>query len=286
MIEDFVQAEYYEPPAELGFELRYADLLMEVQRGAQLCLDLAPAEPAFWQAATRLYLMTQAIPSVLLNYKICIDFGLPLHPTHYIDFVRHEKNPEAYLPSTRLAANEMFLESIDIAQSVYRLDPICAIRLGGLRLRIPEFLSGFLYTNTADKYTWRASEPTCVKHLAESIRAAGYAPALIVAAAHGSIRPALLLANLLGCQLYFLRFSMFKRDDEQPILSAADEAYLAHFRNRRVLIFDEDVAKGRTLRAFAERFGGYFAECRTAAVLQHFLAPFTPDFIGGVFYDE
>lgn len=286
MIEDFVRADFWEPPPEMAFEIRFADLLEDVERTAQICLDDAPGSPEFVAAATRLYLRVQAVPSVLLNYKICIDFGLPLHPTQYIDFVRYEKNPEAYLPSTKRAAQELLLEAIDVARSVYALRPICAVRMSGLRARIPEFLSGFLYTNTPDKYTWKASEPLAVKAVARKIQEEGWAPDLIVGAAHGSIRPALLLANLLGCELYFLRFSMFKRDDGQPIHSAADESYLSRFRDRKVLLFDEDVAKGRTLRAFSEYFAGRARELKTAAVLRHYLAPFQPDFVGEVFYDD
>ena len=286
MITDLVCGDFAEPPDELAFEMRFADLLQDVELTAQLCLDPRAPIAEVRQAATHLYLRLQAIPSVLLNYKICVDSGLPLHPTQYIDYVRYEKSPEAYLPSTRKAAQELFVESIDIARSVYRLRPICAMRLAGLRARVPELLSGFLYTNTPDKYTWRASEPLVIKALAEKIKQTGFAPDLIVGAAHGSIRPALLLAELLDAELYFLRFSMFKRDDEQPIRSASDEVFLERFRDKKVLLFDEDVAKGRTLKAFADCFQGQAAQLRTASVLRHYLSPFAPDYVGQVFYDD
>jgi len=285
MLVDHLRADYEEPPAELAFELRYADLLTELQRATQACLDTTPADARFREEAMRIYIMTQAVPSVLLNYKICIDFGLPLHPTEYIDFARVAKRPEAYRPSTRQAAQELFLESIDIAQSVYRLDPFCPIRLSGLRRRLPEFLNDFVYTNIPDKYTWRASDPERVHKLAASVREGGFAPDLVLGAAHGSIRPAILLANLLGAQLYFLRYSMFKRSDHEPIVSRSDELHLGRFGARRALIFDEDVAKGRTLRSFAERLASLFGEVRTGAVLRHYLAPYTPDFVGETFYD-
>jgi hypothetical protein len=285
MIHSFLQADFENPPVELSFELRYSELLAEIQRAAQVCLDVPRSDAAFATAALRLYIMTQAMPSVLLNYKICIEFGLPLHPTEYIDFARAEKNPEAYRPSTREAALELFIESIDLAQSVYRLDSACAVRLGGLRRRIPEFLNDFVYTNTPDKYTWRASEPASVEKLAAEVRASGFAADLVIGAAHGSIRPAILLANLLHTQLYLLRYSLFKRSDSEPIISAGDRDYLARFRDKRVMIFDEDVAKGQTLRAFAERLAPEFGESRTAAVLCHYLAPYTPSFVGQTLYD-
>lgn len=285
MIEAYAQTDYHSIPAELSFELRYSELLGEVQQAAQTCLDTSPGEPLFREQALRLYIMTQAVPSVLLNYKICIEFGLPLHPTEYIDFGRFARNPDAYRESTRKAAHELFLESIHIAQSVYRLDPICPIRLSSLRRSIPEFLNDFLYTNTPDKYTWRASDPASVQRLAQEVRASGLVPELIVGAAHGSIRPAILLANLLGAQLYFVRLSLFKRSDSEPILSHADESFLARFRDKRVLLFDEDVAKGQTLRAFSERLSGLFRETYTGAVLRHYLAPYTPTFVGDTSYD-
>ncbi len=285
MITDYLQADFESPPAELAFELRYSDLLGEIQRSAQACLDGSPSSPAFRAHATRLYVMTQAMPSVLLNYKICIDFGLPLHPTQYIDFAREQKNPEAYRPVTREAAYELFVVSLDIAQSIYRLDPICPIRLSILRKQIPEFLNDFVYTNTPDKYTWRASDPASVRKLADAIRAGGAVPDLVIGAAHGSIRAAILLAALLGCQLFFVRFSLFKRADNEPILSANDQAHLARFRDKRVVLFDEDVAKGQTLKAFADRLTPLFRETHTASVLRHYLAPFTPTFVGETHYD-
>ncbi len=284
MIVDQLDVAFDAPPPDLSFEMRYSDLLAEVQRSAQACLDLSPGK-SFQENALRLYVMTQAIPSVLLNYKICIDFGLPLHPTQYIDFAAAQRNPEAYRPATREAAYELFVESIDIAQSLYRLDPLCALRLSGLRRRIPEFLNDFLYTNTPDRYTWRASEPACVRALADRILQAGPPPELIIGAAHGSIRPAILLASLLGAQLFFVRLSLFKRADAEPILSINDEAHLARFRGRRVLLFDEDVAKGQTLRLFRQRLAPMFVGAQTAAVLRYYLAPFTPDFVGETFYD-
>jgi hypothetical protein len=167
VITDHLLADFETPPPELSFELRYSDLLGEIQRSAQACLDAERGDPVFVEHATRLYIMTQAMPSVLLNYKICIEFGLPLHPTQYIDFARADKNPEAYRAVTREKAYELFIESLDIAQSVYRLDPHCPLHISGLKQRMPEFLYDFMYTNTPDKYTWKASDPAAVRRLAD-----------------------------------------------------------------------------------------------------------------------
>jgi len=154
-----------------------------------------------------------------------------------------------------------------------------------LRDRLPEILSGFLYTNTADHYTWRASNPRAVSMLAEAVRKKTGGVDLVLGAAHGSIRPAILLSCLLDCELYFLRYSMFKRDDARPIVSQDDLEFLAPYRERPVLLFDEDVAKGKTLRSFSAVLGEHLTRTYTGAALRFFLAPYTPDFVGDVFYD-
>jgi len=57
--------------------------------------------------------------------------------------------------------------------------------------------------------------------------------------------PALVLSELLEVPLYFIRFSMFKRHDEEPIISLSDQAWFFDFRRENVLFYDEDVAGGK-----------------------------------------
>jgi len=108
---------------------------------------------------------------------------------------------------------------------------------------------------------------------------------LVVGAAHGSLVPGLILAETLGWKLWYIRFSMFKRNDKEPVISESDITKLAPFRHSPTLIFDEDVAKGTTLRIFSEKLFPLFDKPRSASVIRHGLASFRPDFAGIQWYD-
>ncbi len=97
--------------------------------------------------------------------------------------------------------------------------------------------------------------------------------------------PALLLSELLGLPLYFIRFSMFKRNDEEPIITFSDRAWLFGFKERKALLYDEDVAGGRTLTLFAERMAPLFAQTRTACSIRHAGATIKPDFCAKVWWE-
>ena len=149
---------------------------------------------------------------------------------------------------------------------------------------IPDAVGDFVYTSTRDKYTWRASEPAKIADLAAEVRAA-VSPALVVGAAHGAITAALVLASLLDTRLYFIRLSMFKRRDVEPVIGPSDLAFLADYRRGPALLFDEDVAKGTTLTLFTKRLEPLFDVCYSAGVLRHGGAGFRPDFVGRVWYE-
>ncbi len=280
MIEELLSVDWDEPPEAMAFERSLGELVAELGSALSRCLSRPNPEDAL-----RLFLEAQALPCILLNFKICVEFGLPLHPTRYVDFDREARRPEAVELAARQEAHALFLESIRVARAIHRLERGAPGRLEALDARLPGLLSGFVFTNTRDKYTWRASNPRFVTALAREVQARQGGADLVVGAAHGSIRPGLFLAELLGAELYFVRFSLFKRDDAAPVLSPGDLAHLERHRGARVLLFDEDVAKGRTLRGFAEALGPRFQQARTAAVLRHYLAPFRPDFVGEAFYD-
>ena len=89
----------------------------------------------------------------------------------------------------------------------------------------------------------------------------------------------------LDAELYFVRCSRFKRKDKVPIISAQDESYLRGFAEKIVLVFDEDVARGETLRSLVERLRPHFRRTLSASVIKHYLAPFSPDFVGKENYD-
>jgi hypothetical protein len=90
----------------------------------------------------------------------------------------------------------------------------------------------------------------------------------------------LVFANLMGAPLYFVRFSMFKRHDIEPIIADSDLAFLAPYAAGPALLFDEDVAKGTTLTGFGAALRPLFQTSSTASVLRHALSPCWPDFIG------
>ena len=95
----------------------------------------------------------------------------------------------------------------------------------------------------------------------------------------------LILANMLNAPLYFIRFSMFKRNDTAPIIAPSDLAFLEPFRAGPALLFDEDVAKGTTLTKFSATLQPFFQESYTASVLRHALSPCKPDFVGRSWHD-
>jgi len=287
MLEEHVYSDWDEPCSGLEFEMKYCKLLKEVYSAASYCMSCIETgrdDCSLFDSALKLYIMAQAIPSVILNYKICIDFGLPLHPTEYIDFNIEEKDVDKCSLSEKRHADLMLRRSINIAKSLCILDPYSLGQLERFRDGLPDFLKSFVYTSKKDKYTWAASNPEHIKMLAGSVERGIGKIDLIVGAAHGSIRPGLILSNLLGCDVYFLRYSLFRREDPSPIISASDKEFLSIYHQKKVLIFDEDVAKGITLKNFVGALQPMFKHSSSASVLCHYLSPFKPDFVGKMFY--
>lgn len=286
MIDKFLSGEDWdEAHPDMNIEEGYGELLATVARLAtELGADNGPPTAASSSAARRLLVRAPAIVNVLLNYKICAEHGLPFHPTVYYELAEARRYRYPHSIEKLEEANRLYRASIDLARSAYALREDCDERIKAFTQAIPAELLEFVYTGTADKYTWRASEPAKVKALAAAIDAAGK-PGLIVAAAHGSIMPALLLAEYLELPLYFVRFSMFKRKDEAPIISLADEAWLAAHGPETALLFDEDVAGGSTLSRFRDSLRPFFHEAKTACVIRHAGASIRPDFTGRVWFD-
>jgi hypothetical protein len=293
MIDAFLGGEDWdEPPEEMDFEAPYGKILDEatalvaaLAAGAEAPAGAAAAvNAATAAAALRLYVLAPALVNVILNYKICVEHGLPLHPTIYYELAEARRykmdRPIAELD----LANRLYVASIELARSAYRLDADFGERARDFKARLPEEIARFVYTGGRDKYSWRGAEPAKLAALTKKIRAS-YSPTLIVAAAHGSIMPGLLLAEYLELPLYFIRLSMFKRKDEAPILSVSDEVWLSSWKARPVLLFDEDVAKGTTLELFARRLAPLFAEARSACSIRHAGSFFAPDFVARFWWD-
>ncbi len=272
--------------------MRYGDLLHRV---AELSTALGPGQASAgvegassWELlhrkAVSLYLSAPGLVNVMLNYKICVEHGLPLHPTVYYELKEAARyRMEHGLPAVD-RANRLYRRSIDMARAALRLEPGFFSLAQAYRSELPPEILDFVYTGIRDPYTWRGSEPRLLEKLAQDLRA-GYKPEIMIAAAHGSIMPALLLAEILDIPLYFIRFSMFKRNDEEPILTFSDKAWLYAYKDAKALLYDEDVAGGRTLTLFALRLGGLFKSFRTACSIRHAGSSIRPDFTAKTWWD-
>jgi len=316
-----VWADWDEAPEEMSFEAPWGDVL---ERSIELLGKVGPradtvlmeptsADAEFRRDALELFVRAPAIINVVLNWKICLEQGLPLHPTRYFE-VNDETRHAVDWPADQVAdAVKVFSTSIRVARALMRLDTVAVAEIQSLRAGIDPAVLRFVFTSVPDKYTWRGSDPSKVLALASNVerdrnfykgpgaghvaRLAGLSVqgpsglivdppgGLVVGAAHGSLVPGLILAETLGWKLWYIRFSMFKRNDKEPVISESDITKLAPFRHSPTLIFDEDVAKGTTLRIFSEKLFPLFDKPRSASVIRHGLASFRPDFAGIQWYD-
>jgi hypothetical protein len=284
MIDAYLEGEDWdEAPPAMDLEEDYGGILASLSE-AVLRLRQGAAGARAEELALRVLFRAPALVNVILNYKICAEHGLPLHPTVYFELAEARRYRLPYPIGELERANRLYRSSIELARAACRLDADLPASLGAFRAALPPEILSFVYTSARDKYTWRATEPSILRRLAAAVSREGK-PGLIVAAAHGSIMPALIFAELLGSPLYFVRFSMFKRHDEEPILSIADEAWLAQWSSGYALLFDEDVAKGETLSRFSARLGPLFGSSKTAASIRHAGASIRPDFVGKTWYD-
>ncbi len=288
LIDALNAADWSSPPAQMEFQCSYQDLLETVSSdSASLCETWEKQgsySPEDIGKAIRLYIMAPGIVNVVLNYKICVEHGLPLHPSVYYE-LKEAKNYriDHGLPAVE-GANRLFRESILLARKALALDRQFPILEKEFLQRLPLNLRRFIYTGIRDSYTWKGSEPAILLRLAGTLRQ-DYDPAIVVAAAHGAIMPSLLLADFLERPLYFIRFSMFKRHDEEPIISFSDKAWLSGFSTSRAALYDEDVAGGRTLSLFAQRLAPLFGEVKTVCSIRHAGSSLRPDFIGRTWWD-
>jgi len=291
MLDRYLYADWDEPPAAMEFSDTFADIIssaaasVEAIRRREESGNLPQeAEDPFWASCVSLYVRAPALVNVLLNYKICVEHGLPLHPTVYYDLSEARKYNLRYPLGELERANCLYRDGVEMARSVVRLDPGTRDLAGSLLKRLPIQVRDFVYTGIKDKYTWRAADPEKIRALAEKV-ASGCSPAILIGAAHGSILPGLLLAEYLAIPLYFVRFSMFKRKDDEPIVSLSDEIYLSGFRDKTAILFDEDVAKGTTLELFERRLGPLFPSHHTAAIIRHSGSSIRPDFTARTWWE-
>ncbi len=292
MLHRLVYANWEEPPEAMAFEYAYLEAVALIRRRFRYILQGAehalarPGDmpPEYWKQALELFLYTPALVNVALNYKVCVEQGLPLHPTHYFEVNDRNRHRIDHGEALRTLAQRFFLDAIAASVAVFRLDPSAIAKLEVLATDIPPEVGGYVYTSTRDRYTWRASEPAKVVALAKDI-VKEVQPELLLGAAHGAILAGLVLASLIDAPLYFVRLSLFKRKDTEPVMGPSDFAWLEPYRTKPTVLFDEDVAKGTTLTLFTERLTPLFDTSWSAGVLRHGHAEFRPDFVGKVWYD-
>jgi len=271
-------ADWTSPPDAMEFQIRYGDLVETIAENVQaLKISREERSAARTEKAVLLYIMAPGIVNVMLNYKICVEHNLPLHPSVYYELKEARKyRIDHGLPAVE-KANRLYRESIELARKALRLDDSFKDHKADFLSRLPEELKSFVYTGVRDLYTWRGSQPALLQRLTSSLKG-DFEPDIIVAAAHGAIMPALLLAELLAKPLYFIRFSMFKRQDEEPIVSFSDKAWLSAYADGKALLYDEDVAGGRTLSLFSHSMQALFAQTRTACSIRHAGSAIRPDY--------
>lgn len=280
------------PPEEMNCAMPFQTIISDI---TNLMADITAEEVSpeamsphkaheLFKKAIRLYILLPSIVNVLLNYKICVEHGLPLHPTIYYELKEARKYRISHSLGEIQRANELYWSSIRVARECCRLAPCAGQHLKNLLSETPPAVSSFIYTAIQDHYTWLGANPSLLSALAEKIKKA-YRPSLLIGAAHGSIMPALVLSELLEVPLYFIRFSMFKRHDEEPIISLSDQAWLFDFRKENVIFYDEDVAGGRTLELFVQRLSPLFGQVKTACSIRHAGSSIRPDFCGRTWWD-
>jgi hypothetical protein len=285
-------ADWESPPEEMNCSMPFQAIISTI---TDLMSDIASAEEplkaipppqalVLLDKAIRFYVLIPSVVNVLLNYKICVEHGLPLHPTVYYELKEARKYRISHSLGEIQRANELYWRAIEVARECCHFVPGAAQNLNGLLSDVPPSVSSFVYTAVQDHYTWLGAKPSLLSALAGKIKK-GYQPSLLVAAAHGSIMPALVLSELLEVPLYFIRFSMFKRHDEEPIISLSDQAWLFDFRGKNAILYDEDVAGGRTLEFFLRRLSPLFGQVKTACSIRHAGSSIRPDFFGRMWWD-
>lgn len=285
---DNVVMNYLEKEEERGFEKNYIDFEKKFSvLGLELIDDLQ--ELAFHkkeqnpqkirELTTRIYFKTPFLVTSSLNYKITVENDLRMHPSKYVDFNKKCKN---YSEKQKEKAHNLFVKSIEVSKEIFynKKTPRTLRVLDDFLEKTPQKLRDFVYTSEIDIYTYLASHPHRIKKLADKIGKKTKNPYLI-STAHGAILPGIALSNLLNCDVYFLRFSNYKRKDNAPIISSRDTKEITKKlnKNKEIILFDEDLASGRTMNKFEKQAEQVFEkDVLTASVLLANTSKHKPDF--------
>lgn len=262
MIEKFLFTDWNTPHKLLDFEENFNKILDDIQKIFEHCIN----GEDIYNNTMELYIKTQVFPRTILEYKIAVENGF----TSLEDSIN---NP-----------TDLFLESIDIARNLYQFKLNTIEQINRFRRTLPERLGSVNVKNKTDKYSWIRSNPKTIAKLSKNIENNTNVD-LIVGAANGAIRPGLLLANILNCDLYFVRCSLHKCKDDKPIISVFDEAFFSKYREKSILVLDEDVESGSTINKLVNTLQDRFKQTYSAAIVKYYLAPAKLSFVGDQFYD-
>ena len=287
MIDKYISMDYYEPSSEMEFQERYINLFSEIEKSLKRILNFEKSHEnpknraRIFAEGNNIYFKTPALVNVILNYKIALENGLRLDSKKYVEF--SQKIALKYTHNTIKNSQDLYIKAISLVKDIYALKDGSIECLKDFKNKIPEELRGFIYTSKKDKYTWMASHPKRIICLADKINKKSKID-LIVGTAHGSIISATLLSNMLGSDIYFVRFSHFKRNDNNPIISDSDMEHLSDYKGKNVLFFDEDLASGKTLKNLEKRLNPIFINHHTGSVIEHYLSD-CPEFVAETLFD-
>lgn len=291
---DNVVMNYLEKKEEEGFEKNYIDFEKSFSSlGLALIDDLQGL--AFYKKkqnfdkvmefSTRIYFKTPFLITSALNYKITVENDLEMHSSKYVDL---NSRCCKYSKKEKIKAHRLFVDSINISKEIFynKKTPRTLRLLDNFLEKTPEKLRSFIYTSDVDIYTYLASHPSRLKKLSEQIRKKVSNPYLL-STAHGGILGGLSLSSLLNCDVYFLRFSKYKREDDSPIISSSDlrEIKKKLKKDKTLILFDEDLASGETIRKFKEEIEEKVQkESKAASVLLSYNSKYIPDFFADQMY--
>ena len=176
MITDLLRESWDRLPSDMALELPYGSLLdyCSFNLSHLLGQEGAPVSYEVADAARKLYLFVPGIVNVALNYKICMYYQLPQHPTRYFE-VPDEPGPRIYSQEAVDESENFFEEAVSLALAFYRLDAGALEMARKLKAMVPAHVLDFVYTSKPDNYTWRGSEPAKIRKLADSVLQIGRA---------------------------------------------------------------------------------------------------------------
>jgi len=133
LIEALAWADWDNPPEQMNCSLPFHSLIAEIRRSIQHIQHIEAAVSLNFDSSARqfdtdkiqqllsdsirLYVTIPALINVMLNYKICVEHGLPLHPTVYYELKEARKYRIQHSLGAIQEANELYWQSIEVAQS-------------------------------------------------------------------------------------------------------------------------------------------------------------------------